>query len=69
MSESCKTCLFWACTNDGKLGDCRRHPPVASEHYPSVFPVTPGEQWCGEYQSRFEYTTSGDVYDPNMESE
>ena len=54
---ACKDCTFWNPLQQDKLGQCRRHAPqlVAFEvddqvKFQSKFPVTAGEDWCGDFQ-------------------
>jgi hypothetical protein len=53
---ACAACTFWN-KLDGEHGECRRHAPqtVAFEvddevKFESMFPVTAGEDWCGDFE-------------------
>lgn len=53
---ACKDCTFWNLL-EANQGQCRRHAPqlVAFEvddqvKFQSKFPVTAGEDWCGDFQ-------------------
>lgn len=53
---ACKDCTFWNPLKSNE-GQCRRHAPqmVAFEvddkvRFESKFPVTAGEDWCGDFQ-------------------
>lgn len=52
-TPKCGECRYWH--QDGKAGDCRRHPPVVIYDYrdftkDTVFPETFGTEWCGEFE-------------------
>jgi hypothetical protein len=58
MRKSCKDCKFFRKLKRkrGKVGECRRFPPVpCSTSYSVVawvFPVVRENWWCGEFQER-----------------
>jgi hypothetical protein len=54
--KACQDCTFWNPLQSNQ-GQCRRHAPqlVAFEvddevRFQSKFPVTAGEDWCGDFQ-------------------
>lgn len=60
MDRVCETCRFWK-KNDDRInataGQCHRYPPPCfwdvSEHEAYsllLFPGTPKDEWCGEWQ-------------------
>ena len=60
MADTCTTCRYWApndepqgIASDHGWGECRRYPPQVVQAEPgqrvACFPITTGEQWCGEY--------------------
>ncbi|WP_035613296.1 high-potential iron-sulfur protein [Haloferula sp. BvORR071] len=57
-AKACKNCAFWNPQEEGH-GECRRHAPhtVAFDvdeevHFESVFPMTTGEDWCGDFENQ-----------------
>jgi len=56
----CFYCRFWKARESDGLGWCRRHAPrpvaVKAETdsflRDASFPITDGDQWCGEFKKR-----------------
>jgi hypothetical protein len=56
--KTCQACAFWK-TTSADTGECRRHAPqnivfeVNDEmSVQSRFPVTNGEDWCGDFEAK-----------------
>jgi len=51
--ENCSTCKYFAVI-DGKVGNCRRFPPVpfpvGPNNVSTIWPAVRHEQWCGEWR-------------------
>lgn len=53
MTRKCETCQWWESEeipgqdNGKRAGNCRRYPPDVRG-----FPVTLGQDWCGEWVGR-----------------
>ncbi len=78
----CSDCLYWqrittAVEEDiiEPQGECHRYPPVLTlvaddaeceTDLPWYFPVTLGDQWCGEYRSRAEHQAAEDMCPPDF---
>lgn len=45
VRASCLTCRYFVRSDDGKTGQCRRHPRTAD----TVWPVNDATDWCGEW--------------------
>ena len=50
----CADCKFYQDLGEGKLGECRRYPPVrrmdeSAQSTRSQFPSTKPKAWCGEF--------------------
>jgi hypothetical protein len=52
--DGCHNCAHWlarphlAVDGRGGAGECRRNPPMAAGMRSSQFPMTRGQDWCGE---------------------
>lgn len=73
MSESCETCRFWSRDEPSRVfnsvvvataGYCRRYPPQNSHQE-----RTSVTDWCGEFVSAVDLTTSGSVYVSDIKDE
>lgn len=54
--RTCSNCLHYKADEDGEIGECRRHPPVALYDpedglFSACPPVTP-DGWCGEHSAK-----------------
>jgi len=52
MKGRCDECAYAEKTEDPKLLECRRYPPLASSasHDPGAFPCVDPEWTCGEFE-------------------
>lgn len=55
----CGNCAFWHASETGSQGECRVRPPQAIAFHvddettvKTLFPVTSGQDWCGEFEVR-----------------
>jgi len=57
-TKACRACTYWHKTGVDQ-GECRRHAPQTivfkvdkDMKFESHFPVTKGEDWCGDYSEK-----------------
>jgi hypothetical protein len=64
LKEKCSNCHYahWLdgaavemkppelCVANGRIAECRRHPPVVNEHGPRRFPHVFPDDWCGDFE-------------------
>jgi len=57
-TRACQACAFWN-ELESDAGECRRHAPqtLAFEvdeevKFESMFPVTAGDDWCGDFEKK-----------------